>query len=280
MPMNRFIKAFLTYAVIAAALPMWAQQTGGEEDPYFLLVDEASKALDAGDYQQAAARLREAISMRPDEPQTVLLMSNLGMVYSYMGQDSLAIATFDAALEKAPSMRTVQTNRASILIRNGRAAEAYSDLTKIIEADSANVEARYLHGILSLSLSDLETAEADLRVLADAEPESLRTAACMSALLSALNRHAEATPFLQRLAEQSGEAEDYAALAINYIELGKLTDAGATIAEGLAKHPDSGELYLSRAKLNKARYDYPAAKADACKAESLGIDRARLRDFK
>ena len=109
MPMNRFIKAFLTYAVIAAALPMWAQQTGGEEDPYFLLVDEASKALDAGDYQQAAARLREAISMRPDEPQTVLLMSNLGMVYSYMGQDSLAIATFDAALEKAPSMRTVQT---------------------------------------------------------------------------------------------------------------------------------------------------------------------------
>lgn len=280
MPMDRFIKAFLTYAVIAAALPMWAQQTGGEEDPYFLLADEASNAIDAGDYQQAAERLREAIAMRPDEPQTVLLMSNLGMVYSYMGQDSLAIATFDAALEKAPSMRTVQTNRASILIRNGRAAEAYSDLTKIIEADSANVEARYLHGILSLSLSDLETAEADLRVLADAEPESLRTAACMSALLSALDRHAEATPFLQRLAEQSGEAEDYAALAINYIELGKLTDAGATIAEGLAKHPDSGELYLSRAKLNQARYDYPAAKADARKAESLGIDRSRLRDFK
>ncbi len=281
MPMNRFIKAFLTYAVIAAAFPVGAQQTGsGEEDPYFLLADEASKAIDAGDYQQAAERLREAIAMRPDEPQTVLLMSNLGMVYSYMGQDSLAIATFDAALEKAPSMRTVQTNRASILIRNGRAAEAYSDLTKIIEADSANVEARYLHGILSLSLSDLETAEADLRVLADAEPESLRTAACMSALLSALDRHAEATPFLQRLAEQSGEAEDYAALAINYIELGKLTDAGATIAEGLAKHPDSGELYLSRAKLNQARYDYPAAKADARKAESLGIDRSRLRDFK
>lgn len=281
MQMNRFIKAFLTYAVIAAAFPVGAQQTGGgEEDPYFLLADEASKAIDAGDYQQAAERLREAIAMRPDEPQTVLLMSNLGMVYSYMGQDSLAIATFDAALEKAPSMRTVQTNRASILIRNGRAAEAYSDLTKIIEADSANVEARYLHGILSLSLSDLETAEADLRILADAEPESLRTAACMSALLSALDRHAEATPFLQRLAEQSGEAEDYAALAINYIELGKLTDAGATIAEGLAKHPDSGELYLSRAKLNQARYDYPAAKADARKAESLGIDRSRLRDFK
>ncbi len=280
MPMDRFIKAFLTYAVIAAALPMWAQQTGGEEDPYFLLADEASKAIDAGDYQQAAERLREAIAMRPDEPQTVLLMSNLGMVYSYMGQDSLAIATFDAALKKAPSMRTVQTNRASILIRNGRAAEAYSDLTKIIEADSANVEARYLHGILSLSLSDLETAEADLRILADAEPESLRTAACMSALLSALGRHAEATPFLQRLAEQSGEAEDYAALAINYIELGKLTDAGATIAEGLAKHPDSGELYLSRAKLNHARYDYPAANADARKAESLGIDRDRLREFK
>lgn len=281
MQMNRFIKAFLTYAVIAAAFPVGAQQTGGgEEDPYFLLADEASKAIDAGDYQQAAERLREAIAMRPDEPQTVLLMSNLGMVYSYMGQDSLAIATFDAALKKAPSMRTVQTNRASILIRNGRAAEAYSDLTKIIEADSANVEARYLHGILSLSLSDLETAEADLRILADAEPESLRTAACMSALLSALDRHAEATPYLQRLTEQSGEAEDYAALAINYIELGKLTDAGATIAEGLAKHPDSGELYMSRAKLNQARYDYPAAKADARKAESLGIDRSRLRDFK
>ncbi len=259
-------------------LPVVAREVADdEEDPYFLLAGEASKAIAEGNYATAAVRLQEAISMRPLEPGNVLLMSNLGMVYSYMGDDSLAIATFDEALSIAPAMKTVQVNRSRVLLKMGRNVEAYRDLAKVIEADSANIEARYLHGLLSLGIGDLETAEDDLRVLVDAEPKSLRTAVGMSTLLSTLKKHKEATPYLQRLVELSGEAEDYAALAANYLELEKLAECGETIAAGLVIYPENGELYLCRARLNQARYVYDDAKIDARKAVQLGIEPARIK---
>lgn len=265
-------------AACLAALPLVARETADdEENPYFLLAGEAAKDIEEGDYAAAEKRIKEAIAMRPDDPGNVLLMSNLGMVYSYMGKDSLALATFDDALRIAPSMKTVIVNRARVLLKNGRDAEAYSDLSDVIAADSANVEARYLHGLLSLGLADLALAEADMRVLADAEPESLRTAVGMSALLSAQGKHKEATPYLKRMVEKSGEAEDYAALAVNLLELGKLSEAGETIAEGMKKYPSSGELYLCRARLNRERYAYGDAKADARRAEALGVERSRIR---
>ena len=267
-----FLPAFL------GALPCEARDVpDDEEDPYFLLAGEASRAIDSLDYETAAARLREAIAMRPDSPENVLLMSNLGMVYSYMDKDSLALKTLSEALAIAPSMKTVLTNRARVYLKNGRNREAYADLNRVIDADSANVEARYLHGLLSLGAKDLSIAEADFRVVADAAPDETSTAVCMSALFTAQGRHKEATPYLRKLVSDIGEADDYAALAQNLLDLEELTEASKTIGDGLKKYPDSGELYFCRARLNRDRYSYKEAKEDAAKASSLGIERARIK---
>lgn len=248
-----------------------------EEDPYFLLTEEAGKAIESGDYESAAKRLTEAMAMRPGAPENVLLMSNLGLVYSYMERDSLAIATFDEALRIAPSMRTVLTNRARVLLKTGRDAEAYSDLGKVIEADSLNGEARYLHGLLAMGMNDFATAGADFDVLREADPDGLPTAVGMATLLCARGEHREALPYLRTLVEKSGEADDYASLAISLIEVENLAEAAETIGSGLTKYPDSGELYLCRARLNKARYSYSDAKADAKRAAELGIEKERIK---
>jgi len=72
-----------------------------EEDPYYLICGQADAAIKDGKFDEAAARLIDAMSVRPDSPQNILLLSNLGMVYSYMGRDSMALATLDEALSRA-----------------------------------------------------------------------------------------------------------------------------------------------------------------------------------
>lgn len=248
-----------------------------EEDPYFILTGQAAEAIDSCDYESAAARLLEAMSLRPDSPENVLLMSNLGMVYSYMDKDSLALITLNRALEIAPSMRTVLANRANVLLKIGRNKDAYRDLDAIISIDSVNIDARYLHGLLAIGFGDIPRAKADMAVVHDAQPDGLPTAVGMSAILTLEGNHREALSYLERLAAESGREEDFAALAACQLELGKLSDAGATIAKGMGKFPESGELYYCRARLNRDRYDRKSAETDARRARQLGIEPARIK---
>lgn len=269
-----FILSVLPLAMSAREVP------SDEEDPYFLLTGQAAEAIDSCDYESAATRLLEAMSLRPDAPENVLLMSNLGMVYSYMDKDSLALITFDRALEIAPSMRTVLANRANVYLKVGRDKDAYRDLGTIIEIDSTSVDARYLHGLLAIGFGDMERAKADMAVVRDADPEGLATAVGMSTIYTLEEKHLDALPYLERLAAESGREEDFAALAACQLELGKLSDAGATIAKGMGKFPLSGELYYYRARLNRDRYDRKSAEADAKKARQLGIEEARIKLLK
>lgn len=248
-----------------------------EEDPYFLLTGQAAEAIDSCDYASAVERLHEAMSLRPNAPENVLLLSNLGMVYSYMDEDSLALTAFNRALEIAPSMRTVLANRAKVLLKSGRNKEAYRDLGAVIDIDSTDVDARYLHGLLAIGFGDMERAKADMTVVLDDNPEGLAAAVGMASIYTLEEKHREALPYLERLVAESGREEDYAALAACQLELDMLSDAGATIAKGMGKFPESGELYLCRARLNRARYDRRSAEADTKQARRLGIEPARIK---
>jgi len=116
------MKRFFTLLIILGSLGLSAlavtpSRPDDEEDPYFLLCGQADRAIADGDYEEAAARLIDAISIRPAAPESILLMSNLGMVYSYMERDSLALATLNEAHRRAPAMRTVIANRAKEFLK-------------------------------------------------------------------------------------------------------------------------------------------------------------------
>ena len=46
-----------------------------EEDPYFLLTAEADSAFSRGDYEEAGARLIDAMSVRPNHPSNAISFS-------------------------------------------------------------------------------------------------------------------------------------------------------------------------------------------------------------
>ena len=276
------MKRFFTLLIILGSLGLNAlavtpTRPDDEEDPYFLLCGQADRAIADGDYEEAAARLIDAISIRPAAPESILLMSNLGMVYSYMERDSLALATLNEAHRRAPAMRTVRANRAKVFLKMGRDADAFRDFGTVIEADSLNVESRFFHGTIALYCGDLVTAEADFEVLKNVDPESTYTAQALSTLYSLTERDREAIPYFRRLIDTEPAAEYYAGLAGCLLALGQLGDAGTTIADGLKKYPDDAELYYYRARLNRDRYRLDEAHADASRAIKLGLSPAKAK---
>ncbi len=275
---NRLLKQFAVAVALLTVLRLDAVAPAvpdDEEDPYFLLCGQADRAIAEGHYEEAAARIIDAMSVRPRAAENVLLLSNLGMVYSYMGRDSLALATLDEAHRQAPAMRTVLANRARVLLKNGRDREAYRDFSDLLNADSLNVEARYYRGTMALYAGDIATAESDFSVLQSVAPDGIDTATALSGLYTATGRHADAIPYLQLLTKDDPTPEYFGALASALLTVDRISEASTAIADGLSRYPEDAGLYLCRAQLNRARYRMDEARADASRAVALGASKAQ-----
>lgn len=247
-----------------------------EENPRFLLIGQADEAISDGRYDDAAARIIEAISICPECPDNIMLLSNLGMVYSYAGRDSLALETIDSALVQAPRMKSLLSHRARILLKMGRDRSAYEAFGRLIEVDSLNTDARYYHGMMALYSGKLAEAETDFGILRDSLPLDLSTARALSSLYIMTGRESQAVPYYRQLIKDEPVPEYYAALASCLLTDGKLTEASEIIGEGMTKYPDDAQLYYCRAWLNRDLFRTNDAKADGRRAQELGIPKAKV----
>lgn len=258
---------------VAAADP--AGQT--EENPYFLLMGEAEKAIADENYEEAAARLIDALAVDPENPGNLLVMTNLGMVYSCLDRDSLAIATLDEVTRRAPNMTVAILNRGRIKLKNDMNEAAYADFTKVIELDSVNADARYFRGIMSLYGGDRTTAEADFNIIKDAQPDRVRTYAALAALYSMTGRDKEAIPYFEKLIEKEPTPEYFASLAGCYLSIEELSEAARVINEGMKLYRHDPELYYYRAWLNRDRFRYDDSHADAKRAIEYGANPEKVK---
>lgn len=248
-----------------------------DEDPYLILCGEADSAIARQDYHSAAARLNDAMAVKPHSPSNVLLLANLGMVYSMMDSDSLALSSLQRAIDEYPGMKIVHTNRAHVLLKLNRDHEAYEEFSTVLKLDSLDTEARYYHGIIALYSGWQDIAERDFKILDKLEPRTERTALALATLYSLTGRSRDAIPHYQTLINSDPAAEYYAALAGCYLQIQNLSEAAYTIAEGLKKYPEDPELFYYRAWLNRDRYRTDDAHADAKRAVALGANPARVK---
>ncbi len=233
---------------------------------------QADDAIKSENYEDAAKRLIEAMSVRPGAPTNVLLLSNLGMVYNMLGEDSLALASFNRAHEMAPSMVTVLENRGRLYLKLSRDMDAYNDFGKVIELDSMNHSARYYHGMMALYGGDASTASRDFNFLQKYYPSLYETQVAMANYHSLLRNDREAIPYYKKLIEDDPSPEYYSSLAGCYLALGNLSDASETLAKGLDLYPEDAELYYYRAWLNRDRYLFNDAREDAKRSIQYGAD--------
>lgn len=276
MTMKKIIMILVWLVGPIAALAYEPVDTLTDEDPYFLLMGEADRAIADENWTEAAARLNDALGVRPTHPSNSLLLTNLATVYTYQGLDSLALDAYDRALDIAPSMVMAMLGKGRLLLRHSRDYEAYETFGNAIATDSLNCDARYYHGMMALYGGNMSVAESDFAVLRTIRPEAVETALAMSSLYSLTGRDREAVPYYQRLVELEPSPEYYAALAGCYLQLGKLTEASETLGQAFEKYPSDPELYYYRAWLNRDRYRLDDAHDDARRAVELGANRAKV----
>lgn len=269
----------LTLSALIANIILFAKVADDEADVYLILMGEADEAIANEDYPTAAQRIKEALDVDPDNPSNVLLLSNLGTIYNYMDSDSLALTVFDEALRIAPSMTVTLENRGRLLLKMGREMEAFQDFGRIIELDSCNVNARYLHGLMALYGGDTAQAERDFNVLESEAPDNINTKIAMSSLYSATGRHGLAKSYYMDLVENDPSSENFVALAECCIADDNLSEASAVISKAIERYPTDGELYYCRAWLNKERYLLKEAHNDAKEAVKYGCDPKKVESL-
>lgn len=247
-----------------------------EERPYFLLIDQSEKALEQNDYEAAALRLVEAMSVEPDNPLNVALLTNLGMIYYYNEQDSMALRVLDEAVRRSPRLIAAHEKRARVLTGMGRDKEAYDEYGRVIDIDSLNTSARFYHAMMALHSGKLPEAEADIACLNRVVPLWTNTVLANATLFSMTGREREAISLFRRLLDKDKLPEYYAALAGCLIAVDDLNEASRVIGEGMELFKDDAELYFHRAVLNHKRFLPDEAHRDAKRAIQLGADPKRV----
>lgn len=276
--MNRNKISLLPLLLLLILPAMAAAQTGGG-DFYADKVGEADKAIEDGNWADAEKCLVEAMHSDPANPFNVLLLSNVGMMQFNQGKDSLALATLNDALTMAPQSVSILANRAKVLTAIGQTEDALADYTRILAIDSMAVEPRFYHGMLAMRKGDFHSARADFDFLDRHFPDSPQTQTANATLNVTLGKWETAIPYFNKIIEKDPQPHFYAGRAQCRLMLEQLQEASDDIAKGLELDPDDGELYLLRAVLNKMRYRIDDARADAEKAQQLGIPRERLKIF-
>ncbi len=270
---------FTPILYISALLCLTAITQSYAQSQYYDIVDKADKAIKESNWIEAESYLVEAMRLEPANPGNILLMSNLGMVQFQNGQDSLALQTLNNAHIMAPSSVTVLQNRARVLLATNRATEAYRDYSAILSIDSTVVEPRFYHTLLAMEQGLDSICTKDLAYMNHHMPDNRLTYLANATVLRIKGKYDEAIPYLTKLLEKEKYSEHYAARAICEMMTGDLNSAATDVAEAITLDPADGELYLTRALLNKMRYRPDDAKIDGKRAIDLGVNPQKVRQL-
>lgn len=247
-----------------------------DERPYFILIDQSEKSLAEGDYEAAGLRLVEAMSVEPQNPLNVALLSNLGMIYYYNEQDSMALVTLNEAVRRAPKLIGARQHRAVVLSALGRDREALADYNAIIEIDSVNTDALFMRAMMSIYNDDFATARHDAATLERIIPLTRKSLLANATLAANEHRDLDAISLYRKLLDIDKQPEYYSGLIGCLLAINNLDEASSVIGNAMQRYVNDPELYYFRAILNHRRFLDKEAKADAAKAISLGADPKRV----
>lgn len=238
---------------------------------YMKYVQWGEEAVARQKWDEAIAFFQEAMRTEPSNPQNVMLLSNVGMLHYYAGEDSLALHTLSEARAMAPASVVILKNRAQVLAGMRRLDDAMRDYDLLLSMDSTYADAWYGRAALHLSMARYQEAEADASRLLELSPENLQAKYILALIFSNTGRPGEAIPMFSALIDDKPQASLYADRALCRLQLDELAEASDDIARGLELDAAYGELYYCRAILNMKRFRQEDARKDADRAIELGV---------
>lgn len=127
-----------------------------------------------GRTREALQSFRQAVRLKPEDAEA---HANLGMAYSQLGRLQDAVAAFRRAVRLRPDSARAYVNLGLTQARLGRTGEAIEALSRSASLAPRNAEIRFHLGLLYLSAGDRASAEAQVEILKELDPERARVLA-------------------------------------------------------------------------------------------------------
>lgn len=127
-----------------------------------------------GRIQEALQFFRQAVRLKPEDAEA---QSNLGMAYSQLGRLQDAVAAFRQAVRLRPDSAGAYVNLGLTQARLGRTREAIEALSRSANLSPRNAEIRFHLGLVYLSAGDRASAEAQVEILKELDPERAKVLA-------------------------------------------------------------------------------------------------------
>ena len=201
------------------------------------MYDPVLAALRRGAADDALMLARELVETRPDDIIAQRLLANAQRLG---GDDAAALATLDAALERAPEDADLHLERAGLLLKARQLDEAQAALARSVGLDPNQFPAYIIQAQLALGRGELDEAERLVRTAARIAPEHPQVSAVEGSLALRRGRPDQA---LAILSQASNLAPDEPmlrqALGLAYLAKGHLAFAEQAFRGVLETHPDS-----------------------------------------
>lgn len=168
------------------------------------------------DFEKALDEYKQRQESIADRPEAHL---NLGLMYENLGQNTLAEASYKAAIRLVNDFTPVMFNLASLYNRTGRNKEAEQQLQEIIKLEPDNGEAYYSLGLLLAEMNRLDEAVDAMAKAVELLPERARVRYDYSLALRHLGRNTDAlSEMLKAYQIDQRDPGIVQALAIFYIQ--------------------------------------------------------------
>jgi len=228
------------------AMETLATGAGIDENALYQLKTTIQLRLINGDLEGATRKMKQAISVHPDNPE-LLLMSAI-MAIQGKNQAS-AMQAYQKVIDQDPAKiftvygRKARLGLARLEILEKNLAQAQSTLEPLVEMNDNNLETTYLTGMLAFSKGNYDSAEELLLKILKVAPEHSQTQLLFGLVNYAQQDYEQAAYYIAKYV--NAVPENLGArklLGRTYIMLGQQNEAQATLQTGLKNDAEDAEL--------------------------------------
>jgi len=220
-----------------------------QPDSALVLANLGSIYHKLGDFLSAKEAYERALTLEPDRADTI---RNLGATMASMGEYEPAIAHIKKAAELQPDLFDIDRALGTVLEATGRTAEALTTYRRAIETSGPAPALLESFTRLALQLGQVETAETVLRELIESYPDDAALVNSLGEIMYHDGRTEEACELFRRATQlDENLATAWNNLGVLDVSMNRLEDAVRCFKKCLANEPHNASARANLIELQK-----------------------------
>lgn len=250
------------------------------KDKAVALTVRGNSMINKRDYVHAIEALSTAVGLDPDN---VVTLNLRGLAYERTGQDDLAMADYNLALQKRPTYGVPYNNRGTIQLRRGALQSALDDFSLSIKFTSRFVLGWTNRARVRTLMKDYDGAIADFAEAAKIDPTAQQIPGNRCITYAMMGKYdlafADCNGLIEKQPRNVYALNNRADVSMMKGDLdAALKDYNTALQlnpNNIRAHSGRGQVYERKKDLAQARADYRSAAYSLTKFDELDVARAR-----